>query len=331
MKEVLNLSDIFNFDGIEFKDKMIYVNKLAIGIIQPSTIFGSSKRYYYIYGSKGVFSIDKKSSAEKIISVLVDSGSIIFGSSEIVMKNTLNILKEPMLSRTSSYLLSILKSCDEFLDVIKKIENSKIAIIGCGGIGSISAMTLAGSGIKNITLIDGDIIELSNLNRQFFWNKNDIGQKKVAILAQEIEKRYENCKCTCMDCMASVQDILKIIVDIDLVVLSADEPIGISNTIERKIKQLKLNTSIIHAGYAGSRLGLSIYNKNNNFSENKTDTIQWVRHNDFIAPSYGPSNVELAGLLSSLAIFDIAGLKIPNNFKMLWDSQNFPREYMFKD
>ncbi|MDN5043793.1 ThiF family adenylyltransferase [Aliarcobacter butzleri] len=330
-EEVFNLSNIFNFDNVEFKNKIIYVNKLPIGIIQPSSIFGISKENYYISGTNGIYSIDKKSSAEEIIRNLINSGSIVFGSSEEIIEETINILKKPMLSRTSSYLLSILKNCDEFIKVIEKIENAKIAIVGCGGIGSLSAMTLAGSGIKNILLIDGDIIEESNLNRQFFWNRDDIGQKKVVVLSREIEKRYTKCNCTYIDLMTKIEDILKIIEETDLVVLSADEPIGISSIIEQKIKQLKSNTSIIHSGYVGSNLGISLYNKNNDFLENNLEQIDWIRHSDFIAPSYGASNVELAGVLSFLAISKIAGLKIIDNFKIIWDSRNFPRKYVYKD
>ncbi|WP_162919502.1 hypothetical protein [Malaciobacter mytili] len=46
---------------------------------------------------------------------------------------------------------------------------------------------------------------------------------------------------------------------------------------------------------------------------------------------YGPSNVELAGIISSLAIFKLSNLNLIDNFKMVWDSSLYPRKYYFKE
>ena len=73
----------------------------------------------------------------------------------------------------------ILKSFSE--KNLNKLANSKITIVGMGGIGCPLATYLVSSGIKNIKLIDGDKIEKSNLNRQILYSLNDIGQKKTLI------------------------------------------------------------------------------------------------------------------------------------------------------
>ena len=78
----------------------------------------------------------------------------------------------------------ILKSFSE--SNIKKLANSKITIVGMGGIGCPVATYLISSGIKNIKLIDGDKIEKSNLNRQILYSLNEIGQKKQMLQ----EKNY---------------------------------------------------------------------------------------------------------------------------------------------
>ena len=68
-----------------------------------------------------------------------------------------------------------------------KIINSSISIIGCGGLGTSAAQYLSMSGVGNLTLIDNDKIELSNLNRQTLFNENDIGEFKCKVLANRIK------------------------------------------------------------------------------------------------------------------------------------------------
>lgn len=65
-----------------------------------------------------------------------------------------------------------------------KLLKSKVLICGCGGLGSTVIMNLAGSGIGTIGLIDDDVVEVSNLNRQFI-HKN-IGEGKVASAKKRI-------------------------------------------------------------------------------------------------------------------------------------------------
>ena len=70
----------------------------------------------------------------------------------------------------------------------EKINSAKIAIIGCGGLGSAAAVYLAASGIGHLHLIDYDKIDLSNLHRQVFYRPDQVGKSKAKILANYIEK-----------------------------------------------------------------------------------------------------------------------------------------------
>jgi tRNA A37 threonylcarbamoyladenosine dehydratase len=67
-----------------------------------------------------------------------------------------------------------------------KLYNSKVAIFGIGGVGSFAAEALTRSGIGNIILIDYDIIDISNLNRQIHADFNTIGQKKVIAMKNRL-------------------------------------------------------------------------------------------------------------------------------------------------
>ena len=65
---------------------------------------------------------------------------------------------------------------------------SKVAIIGAGGLGCPTGLFLAGAGIGEITIVDNDIIDISNLNRQIAFNTFDIGGSKSEFLQIALKK-----------------------------------------------------------------------------------------------------------------------------------------------
>ena len=64
-------------------------------------------------------------------------------------------------------------------DNLDKIKNSSILIIGAGGVGGYAIEALIRSGIENITLVDYDKIDISNINRQIIAKESNIGKSKV--------------------------------------------------------------------------------------------------------------------------------------------------------
>lgn len=68
---------------------------------------------------------------------------------------------------------------------IEKIKKSTVLIIGLGGVGGYAVESIARSGVGNIVIVDSDIIESSNINRQLIALNSNIGNKKV----DEFEKR----------------------------------------------------------------------------------------------------------------------------------------------
>ena len=67
----------------------------------------------------------------------------------------------------------------------RKLSNTNVMIVGCGGIGSWTALQLCFLGVRKITLVDMDTVEESNLNRQFFYEK-EVGSFKTEALASKI-------------------------------------------------------------------------------------------------------------------------------------------------
>lgn len=68
-------------------------------------------------------------------------------------------------------------------DNVNKLKKANVLIVGLGGVGGYALETLVRSGIYNLTIVDGDIVELSNLNRQIISKRDVIGKPK-ALVAQ---------------------------------------------------------------------------------------------------------------------------------------------------
>lgn len=66
-------------------------------------------------------------------------------------------------------------------DNINKIKNTNILLVGIGGVGGYTLETLVRSGIENITIIDYDIVDVTNLNRQILTDTTNIGEYKVDV------------------------------------------------------------------------------------------------------------------------------------------------------
>ena len=68
----------------------------------------------------------------------------------------------------------------------KKLHDAKVAVVGLGGLGSVSALYLALAGVGKLTLIDQDTVEVNNLHRQVLYSLGDIRYPKVEAAARRI-------------------------------------------------------------------------------------------------------------------------------------------------
>lgn len=66
-------------------------------------------------------------------------------------------------------------------DDVNKLKKANVLIVGLGGVGGYALETLVRSGIYNLTIVDGDIVELSNLNRQIISKMDVIGRPKTLV------------------------------------------------------------------------------------------------------------------------------------------------------
>lgn len=70
----------------------------------------------------------------------------------------------------------------------ERLQRSSALLIGCGGLGSPAGMYLAASGVGEITVVDHDRIDLSNLQRQIAYSENDLGKSKASVTASTLRK-----------------------------------------------------------------------------------------------------------------------------------------------
>ena len=70
---------------------------------------------------------------------------------------------------------------------VTKLKNATVMVVGCGAVGSFAIEALARTGVGHLILVDFDVIEESNINRQLFALNSTIGQPKVNIAMQRVK------------------------------------------------------------------------------------------------------------------------------------------------
>lgn len=74
--------------------------------------------------------------------------------------------------------------------------NANVALVGAGGLGGPAGLYLAAAGLGRITLIDDDVVDLSNLQRQVQFETAEVGQSKVSAMAARLTRQNPDCRIT---------------------------------------------------------------------------------------------------------------------------------------
>lgn len=124
---------------------------------------------------------------------------------------------------------------------ISKIKNLKVLIIGVGGVGGYAAESLARCGVSNITIVDYDRIDITNINRQIIALHSTIGKKKVDVLSTRIKDINPNCQVKTYDLFIDSSNIQLIFdADYDYILDCCDtiksKELIIREAVKRKIK-----------------------------------------------------------------------------------------------
>lgn len=123
------------------------------------------------------------------------------------------------------YFSRYLNNFQDSIATQKKIHQSTILLLGLGGGGSNILTLLAGLGPKKIKIVDFDIVEQSNLGRQFLYKENDIGLSKVQIAHREVTKMNSDIEVETHNIrITSVSDLIPLLDDVDITICVIDEP-----------------------------------------------------------------------------------------------------------
>ena len=101
------------------------------------------------------------------------------------------------------------------------LESVRVGIAGAGGLGSNCAMHLVRSGVKHITIADFDVVNESNLNRQFFF-RDQIGQKKVEALKANLLRIEPDADIRIVDTKLDASSTKELFADCTIVVEAFD-------------------------------------------------------------------------------------------------------------
>lgn len=103
-----------------------------------------------------------------------------------------------------------------------KLKNAKVCIVGLGGLGSPAALQLAAIGVGHLRLVDRDIVELSNLQRQHLYGVNFLGYPKVEVAAKRLNELNPNVEIEPLPVSVNESNAEEIIKDVDVVVDGLD-------------------------------------------------------------------------------------------------------------
>lgn len=135
--------------------------------------------------------------------------------------------------------------------VHEKLKNAKVGIAGLGGLGSNVAVSLTRLGIGKLVIADFDVVEPSNLNRQYYFTKH-IGMKKTEALKEILSDCNPYVNVELQDLFLDENNIEKVFEAVDIIVEAFDNPVCkavLVNTVLSKMKEKKIITASGIAGF----------------------------------------------------------------------------------
>ena len=151
-----------------------------------------------IHGPRGIKILDPKNEYGALLRRLFDNGISVEESAKLTesQRALLQTLSDKGLLRRfeADYSRDEIWASHYVADArqsLKQLRSRKILIVGCGGTGAIIADHLARAGVGHFVLVDGAHLDAPDLNRQWTYTREDIGAKKVELLATHLKKNFD--------------------------------------------------------------------------------------------------------------------------------------------
>ncbi len=138
------------------------------------------------------------------------------------------------------------------------LKAARVVILGLGGTGGAAASALAASGVGRVHCVDGDVVELSNLNRQIQFTEDDLGRSKAEVTAERLRRLNSDITVTSAKAtVTSEADLERLVHGCDVFVLCADQPGEIRAWTNEVC--LAAGTAWVDAGYHGPTVHATAY------------------------------------------------------------------------
>ncbi len=102
------------------------------------------------------------------------------------------------------------------------LKDARILVVGAGGLGCPALLYLAAAGVGNIGIVEDDVVEISNLQRQTLFTYSDVGKKKGAVAAEKLKQTNKFCNPIYIEARVNDSNIFDILPDYDIVVDATD-------------------------------------------------------------------------------------------------------------
>ena len=174
----------------------------------------------------------------------------------------------------------------------KKIKQSKVLIVGVGGLGCPVAEFLVRAGVGNIGIVDNDIVNISNIHRQSLYDINDIKNSKVKSAKNKLKRINQNTIIKTFNLRINKINVLKVIKDYDYIVDGSD---NFNTKFLLNDYALKLKKFLVVGAISKFDGHLFTYN----FKNKKTPCLRCFFQEDKISDDI--LNCEYEGILGTVA------------------------------
>lgn len=197
------------------------------------------------------------------------------------------------------------------------LEQASVAIVGVGGTGAVVLQHLVGAGVKRFTLIDHDTVSVSNINRQFIYHRDDIGQPKVDVAVRYINHRVNGAVITPVYERVGdsypPSELLDSITHCDLFVVAFDKPTHTGPSKFLAECWLKRRAAIF--GAVGADVGFTtpVFSPNDGSNKPYAAPVSFspTRHSppDY---SFGPINTSISAEIARKSILHLTRIANPS-------------------
>lgn len=138
---------------------------------------------------------------------------------------------------------------------VNNLANKHVLIAGVGGVGGYVVESIVRAGVGHVTIIDNDVVDITNINRQLIANLDNVGNSKVTEFAKRIKTINPNVNLTALPVFIEASNIS------ELMLCCPDYVIDCIDTVESKLALiehcLKNNIKIVSSMGAGNRIDVS--------------------------------------------------------------------------